>query len=110
MTAHITMFSCRVADATQTFPSQSITVSGIADVNVAVTLTPHTSPTHYLWVAVETAGTPGELHKQLQEVLSSSDQSASPSGMLTSHSLNLCIHVGIGHTTRFQMNPGHRWD
>lgn len=47
-----------VAKATQTLPGDGVTVPRLTDVYVTVTLTADTGPTQYLWVTIETTGTP----------------------------------------------------
>lgn len=49
-----------VPEAAQTLPGGGVTVPRLADVHVAVTLAADTGPAHYLWVTIETAGTPGD--------------------------------------------------
>lgn len=54
-----------VAEATQTFPGDGVTVPRLADVHVTITLTADTGPANYLWVTIETTGTPGDTDRQV---------------------------------------------
>lgn len=61
----LTVSPSSVAKATQTLPSDGVTVPCLADVYVTVTVTADTGPTQNLWVTIEATGTPGHTDRHV---------------------------------------------
>lgn len=96
----------------QTLPADDVTVPRLTDIHITMTLTSHTGPTYYLWVSIETTGTPERRQKDRQTFvrMAASDWLLDLRCLLTSHSLAPCILLDTDHMTPDQMPPARRWD
>lgn len=109
--ADLTVSPSCVAEATQTLPSDCVTVSRLTDVHIAVTLTANTRPTDNLGVTKVTTATPKYTH--IHRCYNKSTcplRASSILSVLTSHSWSLCILPDTGHMTHDQMPLVNRWD